>query len=382
MNSWTGGDDLDRRSGRTWVIDSLVALAATAIIQANLFLPGPERQPGSAGDALFDLLLTLPLILRSRAPFAVMTVVLSAAIAPPLLGGLGLNGLSWIPLAVAVYTVGSLASGKKRIFGLAVQPVGAVATEMLLAESPSLINFILQTALLVAAWFAGDQVRARRRYITALEKRAERLASQTQEDTKQVVTEERARIARELHDVITHSVAAIAVQAGAARISFDPDQSRALESLNSIEAGSRQALVEMRRLLGLLRTEDDQSLTLAPQPTLSRLDALIEQVRARGVDVHLQIEGEASRLSPGLDLSAYRVIEEALAGAGSKASPAFVRVVYGPSDIELEVRYMNSEAETPSFTGIRERVALFGGDFEANDRRGEFLLRARMPVAA
>jgi signal transduction histidine kinase len=372
-----------RSSTRMWITDALVAFAATAIVQVNLLFPGPETRPSSLGDSLFDLLLTLPLVFRSRAPFAVMTVILGAAIAPPLLGGLGSNGLSWIPLAVAVYSVGSLASGKLRIVGLAIQPIGALATEVVLSDSPSPINFILQTALLVTAWFAGDQVRARRRYIANLEERTERLASQSEEDTRRIVAEERSRIARELHDVITHSVTAIAVQAGAARMSFDSDKGRALESLGTIEAGSRQALVEMRRLLGLLRTDDDRSLALAPQPTLSRLDALVEQLGRAGVDVELQVHGQPAHLSPGLDLSAYRVIEEALSGASKSASKALVRVVYKPTDIELEVSYPNSESKSPSFAGIRERVALFGGDFEARAHpEGEFFVRARMPVAA
>jgi signal transduction histidine kinase len=372
-----------RSSTRTWITDGLVAFAATAIVQVNLFFPGPEARRSSLGDALFDLLLTLPLFFRSRAPFAVMTVILGAAIAPPLLGGLGSNGLSWIPLAVSVYSVGSLANGKLQIAGLAIQPIGALATEIVLSDSPSLINFVLQTALLVAAWFAGDQVRARRRYIVNLEERAERLASHSDEDTRRIVADERSRIARELHDVITHSVTAIAVQAGAARMNFDTDKGSALQSLGSIEAGSRQALVEMRRLLGLLRTDDDRSLALAPQPTLSRLDALVEQIGRAGVDVELQVHGQPARLSPGLDLSAYRVIEEALSGASKAATKARVRVFYKPTDIELEVSYPTSESESPSFAGIRERVALFGGDFEARAHpEGEFVVRARMPVAA
>jgi signal transduction histidine kinase len=153
--------------------------------------------------------------------------------------------------------------------------------------------------------------------------------------------------------------------------------------LGSIEAGSRQALVEMRRLLGLLRTDDDRSLALSPQPTLSRLDALVEQIGRAGVDVELQVHGKPARLSPGLDLSAYRVIEEALSGASKAATKALVRVVYKPTDIELEVSYPTSGSESPSFAGIRERVALFGGDFEARARpEGEFFVRARMPVAA
>jgi signal transduction histidine kinase len=376
---------MDKQGGSrpvVWVKDILLALVVTVVVVGSLFLPGPEKEPPLPGEVIFNLLLTLPIAFRSKFPFAVMSVILGAATAPSLMG-FGENGLSWLPLSIAVYTVASIGSGKRRIIALAIQPVGALLRDVLFSDPPDISFFILESALLTVAWFAGDQLRARRRYLAHLEEKAEILASQTEEDTRRIVVEERARIARELHDVITQSVSAIAVQAGAARMAFDRDQDQTLESLSRIETGSRQALVEMRRLLGLLRSEDDRSLSLAPQPTLSRLDALIEQLDAKGLKVTLEIEGMISELSPGLDLSVYRVIEEALGNALGKSSNAHVRVIYGRRDIELEVSYADVPTKDRSFAALRERVALFGGDFEAKAvRDGDFVVRARIPLAA
>jgi signal transduction histidine kinase len=376
---------MDKQEGsrQVWVKDILLALLVTVVVIGSLFLPGPEKEPPLAGEVLFNLLLTLPLLFRSRVPFAVMAVILVAATAPSLMGGFGESGLSWLPLSIAVYTVASIGFGKRRIIAVAIQPFGALLRDVLFSDPPDISFFILESALLTVAWFAGDQVRARRRYLAHLEEKAEILASQTKENTKRIVVEERSRIARELHDVIAQSVSAIAVQAGAARVAFDLDQNQALESLSRIETGSRQALVEMRRLLGLLRSEDDRSLALAPQPTLSRLDALVDQLQAKGMEVVLEIEGAVSELSPGLDLSVYRVIEEALGNALGKSSKALVRVIYGRRDIELEVSYADAPTKDQSFAGLRERVALFGGDFEAKPLRdGDFMVRARIPLAA
>ena len=358
-------------------------MAITAIVQGSLFLPGPGKAPPTSRDVLFDLLLTLPLIWRRRAPFAVMLVILAAATTRPLVGSLGTGGLWWVPLAVAVYTLGLEGQRRSRVAGIAIQPIAAAAREFIFSDPPDIIFLVSELALLITAWFAGDQVRVRRLYVSHLEEQANELELKPAEDARRAVVEERARIARELHDVITHSVTAIAIQAGAARMNFDANQTQALESLSSIEEGSRQALVEMRRLLGLLKTDDDLSLALAPQPTLSRLNVLVDQVRADGIEVDLEVQGEPVGLSPGLDLSAYRVIEEALARARDESSKAYVRVGYGARDIEIEIRYVSSDSDDRTFAGIHERVALFGGDFETgSSRQGEFLVRARLPLAA
>lgn len=204
---------------------------------------------------------------------------------------------------------------------------------------------------------------------------------------REAVAEERARIARELHDVVAHSVTVMVVQAQAGpRLLDDPERLRGV--FGSIEASGREALVELRRLLGILRTGDEQ-LAIGPQPGLGSLESLVEQVRAAGLRVVLRIEGEPVQLPPGVDLSAYRIVQEALTNALKHAGPVEAEVVvrYGVSSLELEVVDNGSTAGASAagsghgLIGLRERVALYGGVLEAGSRNGHgYAVRARLPL--
>ena len=200
--------------------------------------------------------------------------------------------------------------------------------------------------------------------------------------------EERARIARELHDVVAHSVSVMVVQAQAADRVLEGDEPAARELLGSIETTGRQALSELRRLLGLLRRFE--AADLAPQPSLRHLDGLVAQVRDAGLPVELVVHGEPPPLPPGVDLSAYRIVQEGLTNALKHAGRAHARVVvrYTPGEIQLEVADDGAgngvgAAAGHGLAGMRERVAMYGGELESGPgATGGYVLRARLPVGA
>ena len=203
---------------------------------------------------------------------------------------------------------------------------------------------------------------------------------------REAVVEERARIARELHDAIAHSVSMMVVQAGAERRTL-PDQSSTKEVLQTVEQIGRSALTEMRRLVGMLRSDEEDP--LAPQPGLRDLPLLVDQVRAAGLPVELTVEGDAHDLPVGLELSAFRIVQEALTNALKHAgnASASVRIVYGPDSLELEIADDGVGASQPApggghgLVGMRERVALYGGRFEAaRGSAGGFAVRVALPI--
>jgi signal transduction histidine kinase len=208
-------------------------------------------------------------------------------------------------------------------------------------------------------------------------------------EAEAAIAEERTRIARELHDVVAHAISVIVLQARGGRRLLATDPAEARQALDAIERTASQALAEMRRLLGLLR-ESDEQLALAPQPTLARLDDLVGQVREAGLPVEVAIEGTPLELPPGIDLSAYRIVQEALTNALKHAGPASARVTvrYGEGELELEVSddgagSGNGGGGGQGLAGIRERVAVFGGDVEAGSRpEGGYAVRARLPYAS
>jgi signal transduction histidine kinase len=203
------------------------------------------------------------------------------------------------------------------------------------------------------------------------------------------VAEERLRIARELHDVVAHAISVIVLQARGGRrsLAMDPDETR--QALDTIEATGSEALAEMRRLLGMLR-RDDEEIALAPQPSLRHLDSLASQVREAGLPVEVSIEGEPVELSPGVDVSAYRIVQEALTNALKHAGPATARVIvrYGDHHLELEIADTGVGAnaggeEGHGLAGMRERVSLYGGNIDSGPRDGGgFAVKARLPLVS
>jgi len=237
------------------------------------------------------------------------------------------------------------------------------------------------------AWVLGRALRRRRLATVELRDRAARLEQEREERARAAVAEERGRIARELHDVIAHSMSVIVVQAGAAEQVLEHDPARATEALRSIRRAGTDALEEMRRLLGILRHEDEE-LTLAPQPSIARIDELLGQARAGGLPVELVVDGRPRQLAPGVELAAYRIVQEALTNSRKHAGAAHAQVTvrYAPDALELDVvddgrPSQPVEGTGHGLVGMRERAALYGGVLEAGARpEGGFAVHARLPL--
>ncbi len=239
-------------------------------------------------------------------------------------------------------------------------------------------NVIFIALILGAPWVAGRAVRQRRLNDTELEQEKTRAAA--------AIVEERARIARELHDVVAHSISVMVLQARGGRRVLESDPADAREAFGVIESTGQQALDEMRRLVGMLRS-GDESLPLAPQPSLKELGTLVDQVRAAGLPVQLAIEGEPRDLPPGVDLSAFRIVQEALTNALTHAGPARARVVlrYRTDELELEISddgpgTGDGSGSGYGLVGMRERVLVYGGELQAGRQPGGgYALRVRLP---
>ena len=239
----------------------------------------------------------------------------------------------------------------------------------------------------LAAWLAGFILSARSRQTAELRERANRLELEREAKARDAVAEERARIARELHDVVGHSVSVMTVQASGVRRLLRPDQEREREALLIVEQTGREALAEMRRLVGVLRRPEEAP-ALAPQPSLKHLDKLIEQVRESGLTVDVKVEGEAANLPASVDLAAYRLVQEGLTNTlkHARATHADVLVRYGGEDVELVVADNGTGdgdggGSGHGLVGIRERVSVVGGSLEAGPKAGGgFEVRARLPM--
>ncbi|HSH83181.1 MAG TPA: histidine kinase, partial [Herpetosiphonaceae bacterium] len=294
---------------------------------------------------------------------------------------------SFLAVLLAFYSVAAHGEPRRAIYGGTVAGAAVVAVDLpglFMGENPG--DILPAWLFLGAAWLMGWTLRKRRVQAVWLEDRAARLELERETRARAAVAEERARIARELHDVVAHSVSVMVVQAQAAQRLVDGEPADLRQVLGSIETTGRQALVEMRRLLGVLR-RTGADLSLAPQPGLDDLDELIGQVRAAGSPVVLRVEGEPEPLPPGVDLSAYRIVQEALTNALKHAGPAHagVTIRYRPSEVELEVNddgdgTGKGEGAGQGLIGMRERVAIYGGIFESGRQNGGYVVRARLPL--
>jgi signal transduction histidine kinase len=348
-------------------------------IGADAFSSAERAVAGAAG-----LVLPLSLGWRRRAPLAVLVVAIAASVVAKVLPVLDAATTPAIALVVAAYSVGTHTQGLRSLLGAI--GVGALIA-VNVAGQFSLEDFLLIALILGGAWVAGRAMRYRRERERTLERLTVDLEREREEKARAAVAEERARIARELHDVVAHAISVIILQARGARRSLATDPEETRGALDAIEETGGEALAEMRRLLGMLR-RDDEEIALAPQPSLRHLNALAAQVREAGLPVELSIEGEPVELPPGVDLSAYRIVQEALTNALKHAGPATARVVvrYGAHDLDLEIADTGagedqSDGSGHGLTGMRERVSLYGGKIEAGPRvGGGFAVRARLPI--
>jgi len=394
------------------VADGLLAALLTVIALPMLFLPSENferlfatsfRDPVPLG-VLLTLCQTVPLTWRRRAPYAVLAVTTAAATVHLALGFK--PTFAEAAMVVSLYTVAAHRPRRPALIA-----AGAFAAAMVgygvIAEarypSPfedSLQSWVLTFIQFAAAFFLGDLQKRRLAYMAKLEALNAQLASEQELRSRWAVAEERGRIARELHDVVAHSVSVMVVQAGAARRTLGASPDQAVAALGQIESTGRQALVEMRRLLGLLRDGDQEDAALAPQPSLEHLDSLAAAAREAGLPVEVAVEGEPRPLPAGVDLSAYRIVQEALTNSLKHAGPARakVRICYGREVLEVQVSDDGNGSESAfgrqpvdsdrqdrrsgnGLIGMRERVAMFGGTLEAGARPGGgYRVAARLPL--
>lgn len=353
--------------------------------------------------ALGALIGTLPLLVRRRFPFGAPVLVFAApagvALIDPssLADGSAGRLLAFVSLALAFWFAGAHNGGEKAIAAVAIGLAGtavvvrsAGADVAVVGDDSDLgvLGFFLLFGGLGLAAFALQR-RARR--ADTLEHRAARLGRERDERARAAVIAERTRIARDLHDVIAHSVAVMTVQAEAARLLLPEEPARAREAALSVEETGRQALNEMRRLLGVLRTEEGEP-ALAPQPGMGNLRTLLGQMQRAGLPVELEVEGRPKALPAGVDLAAYRIVEEALSHALAHAHAARARVTvrYGRDALDLEIRSdgrgtSNRDGRGDGLVAMRELVVLYGGEFEAGAAAGaggDYGVRAHLPLAA
>jgi signal transduction histidine kinase len=377
--------------------DWVLALVLAVLFQIEVWTIDPSHPPGDVGTEVFSsteraaaaatgLVLTLSLAWRRRAPLVVLGVAIATSVVANVVGVLDEATTPAIALVIAVYSVGAHTSGLRAAVG----GFGAAALIAVnVAEQFSLGDLLLIATILGGAWLAGRAMRYRREREHVLELLTVDLEREREEKARAAVAEERVRIARELHDVVAHAISVIVLQARGGRRSLATDPGETREALDMIEATGSEALAEMRRLLGMLR-KDDEEIALAPQPSLRSLDALAAQMREAGLPVDLSVEGEPTELPPGVDLSAYRIVQEALTNALKHAGPATARVVvrYRENDLELEIADTGAGASASAsdgvghgLAGMRERVSLYGGKIETGPGDGGgFAVRARLPL--
>ena len=374
-------------SARALAVDALIALGLTAL---SLFaIVAGARDLGPSGPLNLTLLLlqTLPLVLRRVSPVLVLVIVFGAIAAQIAIVPVGEDLRSSGGPLVALYTIGERIP---RRWGLPLLAGVLVVMGVMMSQHiglPDGLQSLIQTELfLVAAWFLGDSVRIRGLYTGALEERAALLEREREERARLAILEERERIARELHDAVTHHVSVMVIQAGGALRSLDRRPEDARTALEAIDATARLALTDMRRMLGILGGE-----TQGPPPRLDRVGDLIEHVRAAGLAVELSVQGEPRELEAGLELSAYRIIQEGLTnslkhGGGGRAR---VTVRYGTNDLELSIddergpdapSAMEPAHEGRGLVGMRERVAMFRGRFSAEPTASGFRVTAALPI--
>jgi signal transduction histidine kinase len=372
--------------------DAAVALAFAAWAQLDLWGHAPATMQVVGGRGVLSVLLvlaTLPLAVRRRRPAATLLTAAGALVVAALLvsHSQGIPVEVFLALLLAFYSVGAHCDDRRSAL-VGAAAVAAIAAADLARPGTFSASGTRPGAWLAfaIAWLVGRDLRRRRQRVVDLEDRAERLEREREEQAQLAVAEERGRIARELHDVIAHGVSVIVVQAQAGpHLMNDPQRLRGV--FHAIESSGRDALVELRRLLGILRSEDEQ-LAIGPQPGLGSLQSLVEQVRASGLPVELRIEGEPVHLPAGIDLSAYRIVQEALTNVVKHAGEAAASVVirYEAHALELDVvddgrgRAMSLNGSGHGLIGMRERVALYGGTLKTGTRdSGGYAVRARLP---
>jgi len=324
------------------------------------------------------------LLWRRSRPLIALAATLTASVVWDVMG---LAEGPSLAIFVSLYGVGRYITHNRTSLLAVIAAVVVVVADDLLVEREPVSVVGLSMGLVLAAWYVGRRVRGRGEYLALVEERAEFLQRDRAAEARRAVDEERARIARELHDLVAHRVSMMTVQAGAAQTVAVRDPERAIRAMKAVEDEGRGALEELREILGVLRADASQQ-GLAPIHGLAEIPGLVAEMREAGMDVVLSNDGVPDRLPTGVDLAAYRIVQEALTNVLKHAGPdpkAEVRVSNGNQMLEIEVTDRGAGASTlpgagQGLVGMRERAALLDGTFEAGPRPGGgFRVMARIP---
>ena len=371
-------------------LDALIVVTAVWSAVGTALRDDSDAPTGVAlwFDVVATAVVVLALLLRRRFPFAAPATLWLVAAALSFVDGQLITSQPGVYVAGlgAALLLGNLRNEAQARIGLAIV-LGGAAIVIYNDPTHQPGDLVFTPVSFGIGWLVGYALRERTEQTQAAEERAARAERDREAAARVAVAEERARIARELHDVVAHAVSVMVLQVGAVRHRMPDSQAENREALQNVEQAGRTALAEMRRLLGAMRRDDDQPEYL-PHPGLADLDSLLDDVRAAGLAVRLQVHGEPVALPPGLDLSAYRIVQEAVTNTlkHAHAHQAEVDVHYEPHDLRVEVRDDGRGPTTGDglghgLVGIGERVKIFGGDLSAGAApTGGFVLRARLPL--
>jgi signal transduction histidine kinase len=382
-----------RSWARTHALDILIVAGAVEAV-VEVAVEGEGRLADGTPVWLAAVaagLVVLTLLGRRWSPFAAPVALWLLACAISFADGslVTSTGAVFAAGMAASFLLGSLRDDFRGRMGLAIV-VGGAAIVTYNDPGHAAGDLVAIPALFAIAWLAGFALRKRAAEAEAAEERATHAEREREAAARVAVAEERARIARELHDIVAHSMSVMVLQVGAVRHRLPDALAEDAEALEGVERTGRSALGEMRRLLGAMRREGDAA-ELAPQPGLDRLELLLQEVRSAGLPVRLRVDGDPFPLPDAVDLSAYRIVQEGLTNAlkHAHASEAQVVIRYGDEDLGIEVRDDgagggSAAAGVPGhgLVGIRERVKIYGGDMTAaTENGGGFVLRTRLPLS-
>jgi signal transduction histidine kinase len=377
-----------RTAGRR-VSDALLALLALVTSIPALSRDGLRLHPA---EVVVLIISVAPLVVRRIWPLPVFGVILLSAVAAGLWASRAVDGLG---LLIALYTVAAMRPRRDALVCAGLLEVGAVTALLLYVHSRWWFDAIFVSGMIAAALGLGLYVAARRAYLAELQDRAERLEREADQQTALAAAAERARIAREMHDIVAHHLTVMTTLAEAAVAASARSPERAADVMRSVAATGRRALGDTRRLLGVLQeragADQDAAGALQPVPDLGQLDALIEQVRSAGLDTTLELHGQAPDLPAGVQLAVYRLVQEALTNTlkhGGAGARACVRLSFVPSELRVDVNDDGAGSAAPAAAGVggglpgmRERIRAYGGDVQAGPRQpAGWAVSARLPL--
>ena len=374
-----------RDRGSTSVLLDAGVIAGLVVVA--LLTASGGRRGAPPEHLLTQVLVIAPLVARRTWPFATLVAVAGLAVATAIEAP-----EPWVQILVVSYASFStgLLTGDRVRSAAGVIAVAVLMTLGFLAQDGNPTqSLVLPFVVLVPSWLLGDVLRARQVDAARREAEAETAARQAEQRLREAATDERRRVARELHDVVSHAVSVMVIQAGAARQVLNRSPGQAEDSLLSIEATGREAMDDLRAFLGALNDDDHES-ELAPQPGVDRLGSLVERVREAGLPAALQVDGTPRTLPASLDVTVYRIVQEALTNAlrYARRAATLVRLSYEPMMLRVEILDDGPATETDGVTGsgrglvgMRERASLVGGRLEAGPRiGGGYAVRAWLPL--